>query len=319
MADDQLLQQQHFQQHVSQEREDILLNIEVGLVFFCLSCRSCGWTLQIVERQIDDMCARDEFEKAEQLDVELQRLKERLKLVAAIANDGVGDEDEEDVPTEQLSETVDTPLAARRASRKLQSTGAPASPLVAQRALAAAGARIELGRGSGAWQDIPLTPQPDSKRVHVNPAAQQNADAALAAILYPVREALSNQRVLDTIFSFLAPEELGRLCGVSRLWRERIEQDEIWQPLYKSEWQVQCLFFFFFFAQDRSIPDSSPLQHEINPSPGTFKRWYGAMRSAPISWQNPILQQETVRHESLCGRVELRTFGQVSHSIAVTQ
>ncbi len=40
--------------------------------------------MEVLERQIDELCARDDFEKAELLDVELQTLQHRLELVLAM-------------------------------------------------------------------------------------------------------------------------------------------------------------------------------------------------------------------------------------------
>jgi hypothetical protein len=115
---------------------------------------------------------------------------------------------------------------------------------------------------------------------------EANSDAAQVA--------LRDADVLDRIFSFLLPEQLGCMCRVSRLWRERIEQDELWQPVFRPDWQ-----------------------HEVNPSPGTYKRWYGAMRSASLSWKSPILQQECVKHESFAGRVEIKSLGSEAFLVAM--
>lgn len=259
---------------------------------FChsLTPRSLTERAQVVERQIDELCARDEFEKAELLDVELQRLQERLRLVSAITNDGDDDDDDYDGHDDHGEDGGAQDGGGGEGTREEALVARPQ----------ARHSRVQLhrnsgrgsNRGSGVWQDIPLTPQPSLHKPRPPPPAMSTLMLEAAA---STMAALSNQRVLDAIFSFLSPEELGRLCGVSRLWRERIEQDEIWQPLFRSEWQ-----------------------HEITPAPGTYKRWYGAMRSAPISWMSPILQQETVRHESLAGRVELRLYGQDPYMIAMT-
>lgn len=268
----------------------------------------------MLERQIEEMCARDEFEKAELLDVEVKRLQERLRLVAAVVNDAgalegtvdlmLDDDDQEE--EEEEEEPGDEPLPGDEDGLLAESTTTdddlvsprtlPDAAVVVPRARVsrrlARVSGVRSHRGSGAWQDIPLTPTPQPHNKSRPPAPGSSAASAVpsAAAL-----ALSTTRVLDVIFSFLRPEELGRLCGVNRQWRDRIDQDEIWHPLFRPEWQ-----------------------HEIAPSPGTYKRWYGAMRSAPISWLAPILQQETVRHDSLAGRVELRTYGQAAYLVAMT-
>lgn len=240
--------------------------------------------MEVISRQIEELCARDDFEKAEQLDVELQTLQHRLDLVLAMSPtlqaEGEGEEDDEPevgvIDLSRISTVLkSTALAGARASGRFRKSG-----------------RVASSDAAG-WMEIPLTPEvaPHKPRgpapgyrprpPPVPPAVPVLDDQAAA-----LQAALSDRHVLDRVLSFLPAEDLGRLCGVSRFWRERIEQDELWQPLFRPEWQ-----------------------YEVNPSPGTFKRWYGAIRSAALSWRSPILQQECVRHESLMGRVEIRGGG----------
>jgi hypothetical protein len=160
-------------------------------------------------------------------------------------------------------------------------------------------------RESGVWQEIPLTPTPNQHKPHPPPPSHRPAPPMLPPTRIgtaqqqeqqqehveevtssAVAAALGDTHILDRVLCFLSPEELGRCCSVSRVWRERVEQDELWHPLFRAEWQ-----------------------QEVNPSPGTFKRWYGAMRSAALSWTSPILQQDCVKHESFSGRVEIRVVG----------
>jgi hypothetical protein len=148
------------------------------------------------------------------------------------------------------------------------------------------------------WQEIPLTPTAGTHKPHSAPplhrppppprppTAPPAVEEGVLGVVAVASIALQDVQVLDRVLAHLSPEELGRCCRVSRLWRDRIEQDELWHSLFRSEWQ-----------------------QEVNPSPGTYKRWYGAMRSAALSWTCPILQQDCVKHESLSGRVEVRTMG----------
>jgi hypothetical protein len=148
-------------------------------------------------------------------------------------------------------------------------------------------------RGSGAgWENIPLTPTPPPHKPRLPPSNRPEAPdfGGIVAL-----QAFETASILDCIFSFLTPEELARLCGVNRLWHERAEQDVLWQGVFRPEWQ-----------------------QELNPSPGTFKRWYGAMKSARLSWMNPILQQERVKHESFSGRVEIKSAGGMTYLIAMS-
>lgn len=52
--------------------------------------------MEVLERQIEELCARDDFEKAELLDVELQTLRHRLELVLAMVPQNDDDEEEDD-------------------------------------------------------------------------------------------------------------------------------------------------------------------------------------------------------------------------------
>ena len=153
-------------------------------------------------------------------------------------------------------------------------------------------------RGSSSWQDIPLTPTAPLHKPRRPPSHAPLAPghpAAEAEVCGATREALSTAAILDRVFSYLSAEELGRMCRVSRLWQERVEQDGLWQARFRAEWQ-----------------------QELNPSPGTFKRWYGALRSASLSWQSPILQQECIKHESFAGRVEIKSVGGETYLVAMS-
>ncbi len=278
-----------FLEQVAKERDDLLHQMEV------------------LERQIEELCARDDFEKAELLDVELQTLRHRLDLVSAMVPALEEEEQEEDVEQPRQGEinlmnpaVVDVKAAPTKRNSGL---GAP---------LARGSARFSAQkRDSGVWQDIPLTPTPLPHKARGAPPSHKPTPPRLAPEVLPevmmteeavviapvnpaIQLALTDRAVLDRIFSFLSPEQLGRICRVSRVWRERIEQDELWQPVFRPEWQ-----------------------HEVNPSPGTYKRWYGAMRSAALSWMSPILQQECVKHDSFAGRVEIKSLGSEAFLVAM--